>query len=297
LRNAGVWLTMKTFFETLYEGYGQEFRVDELFFENRTEHQHLVIFRNGIFGRVMALDGIIQTTERDEFIYHEMLTHVPVLAHGNVRRMLIVGGGDGAMLREVTKHRGIEQIIQVEIDREVIETSKRHLPDHSQGAFEDPRVKVIIDDGLHFVQNALDRFDIIISDSTDPIGPGDVLFTRDFYASCHLRLTPGGVFVTQNGVAFTQLEEVASTAGLLKDIFTDWHFFSAAVPTYVGGIMAFTWATDNPDLRHTALRTLKQRYAQSGLKTRYYNPEVHHAAFALPQYVLEAIGKSDNGYR
>ena len=288
---------MKTFFETLYEGYGQEFRVDELFFENRTEHQHLVIFRNGIFGRVMALDGIIQTTERDEFIYHEMLTHVPVLAHGNVRRVLIVGGGDGAMLREVTKHRGIEQIIQVEIDREVIETSKRYLPDHSQGAFEDPRVNVIIDDGLHFVRNAPDRFDVIISDSTDPIGPGDVLFTRDFYASCRLRLNAGGVFVTQNGVAFTQLEEVASTAGFLKDIFADWHFFSAAVPTYVGGIMAFAWATDNPDLRHTDLRTLRRRFAHSGLKTRYYNPEVHHAAFALPQYVLEAIGKSDNGYR
>jgi len=287
---------MKTFFETLYEAYGQEFRVDELLFEDRTEHQHLVIFRNEIFGRVMALDGIIQTTERDEFIYHEMLTHVPVLAHGDVMRVLIVGGGDGAMLREVTKHRGIEQITQVEIDREVIETSKRYLPDHSQGAFEDPRVNLVIDDGLHFIQNASDCYDIIISDSTDPIGPGDVLFTQDFYASCRLRLNPGGVFVTQNGVAFTQLGEVASTAGFLKDIFEDYHFFSAAVPTYVGGIMAFAWATDNPELRHTDVQTLKRRFAGSGLKTRYYNPEVHHAAFALPQYVLEAIGKGDNGY-
>jgi spermidine synthase len=287
---------MKTFFETLYEGYCQEFRVDELLFENRTQHQHLVIFGNRIFGRVMALDGIIQTTERDEFIYHEMLTHVPVLAHGNVRRVLIVGGGDGAMLREVAKHRGIEEIIQVEIDREVVETSKRYLPDHSQGAFEDRRVKLIIGDGLHFVQNAPDRFDVIISDSTDPVGPGGALFTKDFYSSCRRRLNPGGVFVTQNGVPFTQLEEVASTAGLLRDIFTDWHFFSAAVPTYVGGIMAFAWATDNPELRHTDVQTLRRRFARSDLKTRYYNPEVHHAAFALPQYVLEAIGKRDNGY-
>ncbi len=288
---------MKNFFETLYEGYGQDFRVDELFLENRTEHQHLVIFRNKIFGRVMALDGIIQTTERDEFIYHEMLAHVPVLAHGDVKRVLIVGGGDGAMLREVTKHRGIEHITQVEIDREVIETSKRYLPDHSQGAFEDPRVQVIIEDGLHFVQDASEHFDVIISDSTDPIGPGDVLFTRDFYASCRLRLNPGGVFVTQNGVAFTQLKEVASTAGFLKELFTDYHFFSAAVPTYVGGIMAFAWATDNPELRHTGVQVLRYRFEQSGLTTRYYNPEIHHAAFALPQYLLEAIGKIDNGYR
>jgi spermidine synthase len=288
---------MKTFFETLYEGYGQDFRVDELVLENRTEHQHLVIFRNEMFGRVMALDGIIQTTERDEFIYHEMLAHVPILAHGDVKRVLIVGGGDGGMLREVTKHRGIEQITQVEIDREVIETSKCYLPDHSQGAFEDPRVQVIIEDGLHFVQNASDCFDVIISDSTDPIGPGDVLFTRDFYASCRFRLNSGGVFVTQNGVPFTQLKEVASTAGFLKAIFTDWHFFCAAVPTYVGGIMAFAWATDNPDLRHTDVQDLRHRFEQSGMKTRYYNPEIHHAAFALPQYVLEAIGKGDNGYR
>jgi len=118
---------MKTFLETLYEGYGQEFRVDELIFERRTEHQHLVLFRNEVFGRVMALDGIIQTTERDEFIYHEMLAHVPILAHGNVRRVLIIGGGDGAMLREVTKHHEIEKITQVEIDGEVLEISKRYF--------------------------------------------------------------------------------------------------------------------------------------------------------------------------
>lgn len=286
---------MKTFFETLYEGYGQEFRVDELLFEKRTEYQHLVIFRNEAFGRVMALDGIIQTTERDEFIYHEMLAHVPILAHGNVRRVLIIGGGDGAMLREVTKHHEIEKITQVEIDGEVLEISKRYLPDHAKGAFEDPRVHLTIDDGFHYVQSTSDSFDVIISDSTDPIGPGGVLFTKEFYSFCHDRLNSGGVFVTQNGVAFTQLAEVASTAGFLKDIFADYHFFSAAIPTYVGGIMAFGWATDNPGLRHTDLETLKRRYDEAGLKTRYYNSKLHRAAFALPQYVLEAIGKNHNG--
>lgn len=285
---------MKTFFETLYEGYGQEFRVDELLFEKKTEHQHLVIFRNEIFGRVMALDGIIQTTERDEFIYHEMLAHVPILAHGNVRRVLIIGGGDGAMLREVTKHREIAEITQVEIDEEVLEISKRYLPDHAKGAFEDPRVHLTIDDGLHYVQSTPDSFDVIISDSTDPIGPGGVLFTKEFYSFCHYRLNSGGVFVTQNGVAFTQLAEIASTAGFLKDIFADHAFYSAAIPTYVGGIMAFGWATDNQGLRHTDVETLWRRYDKAGLKTHYYNPEIHRAAFSLPQYVLETIGKNHN---
>lgn len=144
---------MNKFAETLYDSYGQEFRIDELLFESKTEHQQLVIFHNAAFRRVMALDGIVQTTEKDEFIYHEMLTHVPVFAHGNPKNILIVGGGDGGMLREVVKHQTITRITQVEIDGQVIEMCKKYLPGHSQGAFDDPRVNIIIDDGLNFVIN------------------------------------------------------------------------------------------------------------------------------------------------
>lgn len=280
---------MKNYVETLYDAYGQEFRVDQMLFENKTEHQHLVIFQNALFGRVMALDGIIQTTERDEFIYHEMLTHVPVFAHGRVKKVLIVGGGDGAMLREVCRHESIESIVQVEIDQQVIEMCKEFLPGHSQGAFEDSRVEIVIDDGLRYVENTSDSFDLIISDSTDPIGPGEVLFTENFYRGCQRCLRPGGVLVTQNGVAFLQMDEVKTTGKNLSSVFGEWCFYSAAIPTYVGGLMTFAWASNQTDLHKPSLELLEQRYSESGIRTRYYNPSIHLGAFALPQYIVEAL--------
>ena len=282
---------MAKFTEVLYDDYGQLFGVDEVFFEHRTDHQHLLIFRNSRFGRVMTLDGVVQTTERDEFIYHEMLAHTPILAHGKARRVLIVGGGDGGMLREVCRHQSVEHITQVEIDASVVEMSKQHLPKHSQGAYDDPRLELVIADGMRYVREASDTFDVIISDSTDPIGPGEVLFTQDFYAACQARLNPGGVLVTQNGVPFMQLAEVKSTAQRLAKTFADWHFYGAAVPTYIGGIMTFAWASDDATLRQVPLATLQERYQAAGIKTRYYNPAIHQAAFALPQSILESICK------
>jgi len=286
---------MNRFVETLYDGWGQEFRIDELLFEEKTEHQHLLIFRNVHFGRVMALDGVVQTTEKDEFIYHEMLAHVPILAHGRASRVLIVGGGDGGMLREVCKHKGIQTVIQVELDRTVVDLCQKHLPGHSQGAFKDPRLQLIFDDGLNFVRTTAEQFDVIIVDSTDPIGPGETLFNKDFYSACKRCLLPGGVLVNQNGVAFLQRDEVIKTAGYLRGLFEDWHFFTAAIPTYVGGSMAFGWATDDPELRRVPPEGIRRRYRDGNLTTRYYSPEVHLAAFALPPYVLEIIGEGKTG--
>ncbi len=285
---------MSDYQETLYEGYGQRFRMDKLLHEVRTEHQHLVIFENPRMGRVMALDGVIQTTEADEFIYHEMLTHVPILAHGAARKVLIIGGGDGGMLREVSKHRSVEQITMVEIDGTVVEMCKEFLPEHSKGAYDDPRLKLVIDDGMRFVATTDEKFDVIISDSTDPIGPGEVLFSENFYQACRRCLNDGGILVTQNGTPFMQLDGVETTAGRMNGLFADWHFYMAAVPTYIGGAMTFAWGATNGGLRNLPLDTLRQRFAGSGIVTRYYNPEVHLGAFALPQYVLKAIGKPSN---
>ena len=282
---------MHKFSETLYDSYGQEFIVDELLYEAKSDHQHVIIFHNAAFGRVLVLDGVIQTTEKDEFIYHEMMAHVPILAHGQAKRVLIVGGGDGASLREVLRHKQVERIVQVEIDQLVIDMCRQYLPRHSQGTFDDPRVKIVIDDGLKFVQQTDDTFDVIISDSSDPIGPGEALFKADFYSACKRCLNPGGVLVTQNGVPYMQLEEIITTARRLDKVFADWHFYSAAIPTYVGGIMTFGWATDNPALRPVDADVLKARFASAGLRTRYYNPDIHNASFALPQYIVEAIGK------
>lgn len=285
---------MSDYQETLYEGYGQRFRIEKMLHEVRTEHQHLVIFQNPRMGRVMALDGVIQTTEADEFIYHEMLTHVPILAHGAARRVLIIGGGDGGMLREVAKHDTVEHITMVEIDGTVVEMCKEFLPEHSKGAFNDSRLNLVIDDGMRFVSTTEEKFDVIISDSTDPIGPGEVLFSENFYQACHRCLNEGGILVTQNGTPFMQLSGVQTTAGRMRGLFADWHFYQAAIPTYIGGAMTFAWGATDPAYRKLPLETLRQRFAGSGIVTRYYNPEVHIGAFALPQYVLQAVNKPSN---
>ena len=275
--------------ETLYDSYGQSFSADKVLYESKTEHQHLLIFQNAKFGRVMALDGVVQTTEKDEFMYHEMLAHVPCFAHGNVRNVLIVGGGDGGMLREICRHTSIESVTQVEIDQAVVDMAREFLPDHSKGAYDDPRLDLVIDDGTRYVKESDKRFDVIISDSTDPIGPGETLFSDEFYRGCKRCLNEGGVLVTQNGVAFMQLGEVVTTAARLGPLFKDMTFYGAAVPAYVGGIMTFAWASDNMALSHTSLDVLEQRFADSGITTRYYNPAIHQASFALPQYILDAI--------
>ena len=285
---------MREYLETLYPDYGQRFTMDEMLHEVRTEHQHLVIFKNARMGRVMALDGVIQTTEADEFIYHEMLTHVPILAHGAAKRVLIIGGGDGGMLREVTKHASVEHITMVEIDGTVVDMCKEFLPNHSNGAYDDPRLNLVIDDGMRFVATTEEKFDVIISDSTDPIGPGEVLFSDNFYQACRRCLNEGGILVTQNGTPFMQLGEVQTTAGRMNGLFADWHFYMAAVPTYIGGSMTFAWGSTDAAYRRLPVDTLRARYTVSGIQTRYYNADIHAAAFALPSYVLSAIGKVDN---
>lgn len=282
---------MARYSETLYDAWGQEFSIDEVYFEHKTDHQHLMIFNNALFGRVMALDGVIQTTERDEFIYHEMMAHVPIIAHGNAKRVLIVGGGDGGMLREVLRHSSVEQVTQVEIDQAVIDMSIEFLPNHSQGAYDDSRANIVIADGIEFIRGCEDKFDVIISDSTDPIGPGEVLFTNEFYQNAQRCLRDGGILATQNGVVFMQPDEVTTTAKRLNNSFADWTFYSAAVPSYVGGVMTFAWGCDDPAKRALPVDEIRRRFAATGITTRYYNPEIHVASFALPQYVRNAIGQ------
>ncbi|WP_449768881.1 polyamine aminopropyltransferase [Kangiella taiwanensis] len=279
----------KRFIETLYKTYGQSFIVDEILFESKTDHQHLIIFNNEQFGRVMALDGVIQTTEKDEFIYHEMLTHVPLFAHGNAKRVLIIGGGDGGILREVLRHPEVEHVTMVEIDQAVVDMCKKYFPKHSDGAFDDPRVDLVIDDGVDFIVNNTQEYDVIISDSTDPEGPGEVLFSSRFYQGCKNSLTEGGVLATQNGVSFMQIDEVKTTFNRFEGLFTDRWFYAAPVPTYIGGIMTLAWGTDNEALRQQSVEDIRERFTQSKMKTRYYTPELHVASFALPQYVIDAL--------
>jgi len=275
--------------ETLHDSWGQTLRVDEVLFEVDSGHQHLLIFRNAMFGTVLALDGVVQTTEKDEFIYHEMLTHVPIVSHGACRKVLIIGGGDGGILREVCRHPAVTSITQVEIDPAVIELSRKYLPHHSQGAFDDPRLTLVIDDGVRFVQQCGERFDVIISDSTDPHGPAEALFTSPFYAGVKRCLEPGGIFVAQNGVAFVQTAEVLSTANRLRSLFEDVSFYTCAVPTYTGGIMTFAWASDDPAKRQADLAEIVRRWDDTAIDSCYYTAELHQASFALPRYLLQQL--------
>jgi len=273
--------------ETLYEEWRQSFQVENVLFETRSDEQHLIIFENPLFGRVLALDGIIQVTERDEFVYHEMLSHVPIFAHGNVRSVLIIGGGDGGMLREVLRHQEIDKVTQVEIDPSVIEMSKKYLPAISQGSFDDPRANIVIADGAEYVRNTEEKYDIIICDTTDPIGPGASVFTGEFYQNCHHALAEGGILVTQNGVPFLQEEELVGSDRFLKESFDDVAFYAGVVPTYVGGFMTFGWASDNKEHRLVSQEVLEERVQTFGGKFKYYTPAVHKGSFALPQFILD----------
>ena len=271
--------------EPLYPDYRQSLRIDRLLFDSETEHQRLRLFENGRYGRVLTLDGVVQVTEADNFIYHEMLTHVPILAHGSVRRVLIIGGGDGGMAREVLRHASVAHVTMVEIDAGVVDFSKEYLPSISAGAFDDPRLELVIADGAEFIRTTEGGYDVIIVDSTDPVGPGEVLFTDSFYGYAKRALAPGGILVTQNGVPFQQGEELTNTMRAFKALFADWGCYLATVPTYAGGPMAFGWGTDG-DARATPHDVLAMRYEAAGLECGYYTPHVHKAAFALPGYVL-----------
>ncbi|MBN2866019.1 MAG: polyamine aminopropyltransferase [Thiotrichales bacterium] len=277
------------YLETLYPSWGQQFVMDKVLFEVNTGHQHLVIFDNAQWGTVMALDGVIQTTEKDEFVYHEMMVHVPMLSHGEAKKVLIIGGGDGGILREVLKHPSVQTVTQVEIDQQVIDMCIKYLPNHSAGAYNNPKANIVIADGVDFVNECTEKFDVIISDSTDPMGPGEVLFTSRFYQGIKNCLEDDGVFVAQNGVSFMQTSEVTTTFKRLSPLFTEASFYCGAVPTYVGGIMTFAWATDNLALKNVSLETIEARFEAANISTRFYTPAVHKGSFALPHYVMEAI--------
>ena len=273
------------FEETLYPNYGQRFLVTRTLFQKKTEFQELAIYETAAFGRVLALDGVCQTTEKDEFFYHEMMTHLPILAHGQARKVLIIGGGDGGILEEVLKHRTVEKATMVEIDPAVIELSKEYLPSICGRAFDDPRTDLIIGDGVKFVAETDEKYDVVIVDSTDPIGPAEVLFQTDFYADCRRCMTERGIMVTQNGVPFLQPDEFATTYRRLKPLFADAGFYFVPVPTYVGGFMSLSWATLDTGNRHVDRETLGARFTAAAVETQYYTPDIHLAAFAMPAYL------------
>jgi len=276
--------------ETLHRGFRARLKADRVLFDSKTEHQNLIIFETPEFGRVLMLDNVVQLSTGDEFVYHEMMAHVPLFAHGKAKKALIVGGGDGGVLREALKHPELKQVTLCEIDRGVIDLCREHFPQISAGAYDDPRTRIVIADGTKFVAETDERFDVIMVDSTDPIGPGAVLFTKQFYADCRRALKPGGILVTQNGIPFLQAGELRQSVGFFHELFKDAYAYLATTPSYFGGPMSYGWASDNSKLRQHKLKKIERRYKKAGsFPTRYWRPDVHVAAFALPTYVLELV--------
>ncbi len=258
----------------------------------QTEFQDILIFESASHGRVLVLDGAVQITEADEFVYQEMLAHVPLLAHGQARRVLIIGAGDGGVLRRVLQHRTVEQAIMVEIDGQVIELVRQHMPGIAGDAWDDPRADIIVGDGLAYVaQSPPGRFDVMIVDSTDPVGVGETLFTEAFYADCARALGAGGIVVNQAGVPFMQGTELEQTTRRRRAAFPHVSAYVAAVPTYVGGLMALGFAAKAPGLDSVPAADLAKRATASGIldSTRYWTPEVHEAAFKLPPYIAHRL--------
>jgi spermidine synthase len=278
--------------ETLYSAWGQRFLVKRELARMRSAFQDIAIFESFSHGRVMALDGVIQITERDEFVYQEMLTHVPLLAHGDAADVLIIGAGDGGVLRRVLQHRSVRRAVMAEIDGEVIRLAREFLPGIAGGAWDDPRAEVIVGDGIDYVRRAPDAsFDTIIVDSTDPIGVGEVLFTDDFYQNCARILTARGVVVNQCGVPFMQSDELRDTSARRARFFPHVTAYVAAVPTYVGGFMTLGWAGKDAALIAHSAEEIRRRAEAAGIlgTTQYWTPEIHVGAFNLPPYIARHL--------
>ncbi len=278
--------------ETLYEAWGQRFRVRRELARVKSDFQDILIFESETHGRVLMLDGIVQITERDEFVYQEMISHVPLLAHGKASSVLIIGAGDGGVLRRVLQHKGITRVVMVEIDGEVIRLSKEFLPLIAGDAWCDPRAEVIVGDGIDYVvRSSANIFDVIIVDSTDPVGVGEILFTDEFYANCARVLTDHGIIVNQCGVPFMQADELHETTLRRAKFFPCVSAYVASVPTYVGGFMTFGIASKGKGFAVSEVDMIRARATAAGILnlTCYWTPEIHVGAFNLPPYIAVHI--------
>jgi spermidine synthase len=275
---------MKIFTEDLYKKYNQNIAIEKKVVEKNSLYQNILIFDSKYFGRVMTLDKVVQITEHDHHGYSEMLTHVPILSHGNIKKVLIIGGGDGAIAAEVLKYKEIEEISICEIDEEVINLSKIYLKKINKGSLNNSRVNIIIKDASKLIENKdfKNYFDLIIADRPDPIGPGKNLFKIKFYENIKNILSKRGIAVFQTGVPFFQKKELEITNQYLKNTFKLSGAYLTVVPTYIGGYMALTWASKKTDMS-------KNISINKNLNTEYYTSDIHKASFILPNWIKKIL--------
>jgi spermidine synthase len=251
-------------------------RIEKTLHSEQTEFQGLDVIETKQYGRMLVLDGCVMTTDKDEFVYHEMLGHVGMHTHPNPKKVLVVGGGDGGVIREVIKHPSVEQAVLAEIDGRVIEVSKEYFPHIAQG-LADPRVDVQVADGIKHVLEHPNTYDVIYIDSTDPIGPAVGLFAKDFYQAVFHALKDDGLFVAQTESPFHKADLIRQVNQDIRDIFPQTHLYLAHIPTYPTGMWTFTMGSK----KYNPLDVTECRVTD----TKYYNNAVHKAAFALPNFV------------
>lgn len=260
---------------------GLFFKVKKLLYSRQSSHQKIEIVENDYFGKILLLDGLVQTTEKDEFFYHEMLAHPPLVSHPDPRNILIIGGGDGGVLKEVLRY-SIEQVWMVEIDPDVVEVSKKFFP-WLLPSLKDKRVELVIADGEEFIKDADRKFDVVLIDSSDPVGPSRRLHEEDFYRSVKKCLNTKGVTVAQLGSPLYQLDQIKKKTAFLKEFFVGVNLYLGPVPTYPGGFWSFVYLSDDVD------PLIWKR--KSPVELKYFNQDVHRNAFALPNFLKDKINK------
>jgi spermidine synthase len=268
------------------------FLIDKLQFQGKTPYQDVLIFDNAIYGRVVVLDGIIQLSERDEFIYHETISHPILFSHPNPQKILIIGGGDGGVLREVLKHP-VKEVYLVDIDKKAVEIFKKYIPFVSKGSFRDKRAKIFIEDGRKFIKNFQNFFDVVIIDSNDPMGPSLPFFSGKFYKDVAKALKKNGIMVTLIG-SFLDFETlIKKTVKKLKTIFPKIQLYRAAIPSYHCGDFCFIGASKIIDLKKVNFKKIEKRFktlarspklrSKFGVVFQHYSPEIHRASMTLPK--------------
>ncbi|CAJ0959638.1 unnamed protein product, partial [Mesorhabditis belari] len=268
---------------------GQAFslQVQEVLFHEKSQYQDVLVFKSETYGNVLVLDGIIQCTERDEFSYQEMLAHLPLFAHKDPKKVLIIGGGDGGILREVLKHKAVEKVTMCEIDQMVIDVSKKFLPHMSHG-FSDPKLDLYVGDGFEFLKNHKNEFDVIITDSSDPVGPAESLFGESYYELLRDALNDTGILSSQGESFWLHLPLLQHLIAFNRRLFSKVQYASSPVSTYPSGSMGYLICGKQDHDLSVPARILDSA-ALKEMKLRYYNSEIHRAAFVLPQFVKEAF--------
>ncbi|NFG23585.1 polyamine aminopropyltransferase [Clostridium botulinum] len=264
-------------------------RVDRELYTEQSKFQRIDILESKEFGRFFTLDGLMMVTEKDEFIYHDMIVHVPMATNPNIKKVLVIGAGDGGTIRELTRYKTIEKIDMVEIDESVVEVCKKYLP-KTACKLEEERVDIVYEDGLKFVRNKENEYDLIIVDSTDPFGPGEGLFTKEFYGNCYKALSEDGILVNQHESPYYEYyaKSMKDAHEKIQGLFKINKVYQAHIPTYPSGHWLFGFASKKYD----PIKDLNaEAWNSLGIQTKYYNTDLHVGCFALPTYVIDMLNE------